>query len=111
MHLCAAQNNADDAADPLPIDILSAGTQDLAYLSLRMALLHMLYDRELPPLLFDEAFATLDDKRLSRMIALLHRASTSDQAETNTSQAIVFTCHKRERRAAQAISPCHVLKL
>jgi len=45
------------------------------------------------------------------MIALLHRASTSDQAETNTSQAIVFTCHKRERRAAQAIAPCHVLKL
>lgn len=111
MHLRAAQNNSDDTAEVLPIDILSAGTQDLAYLSLRMALLHMLYRRELPPLLFDEAFATLDDKRLSRMIALLHRASTSDQAETNTSQAIVFTCHKRERRAAQAIAPCHVLKL
>ncbi len=111
MHLRAAQNNTDGTAETLPIDILSAGTQDLAYLSLRMALLHMLYSRELPPLLFDEAFATLDDKRLSRMIALLHRASTSEQAETNTSQAIVFTCHKRERRAAQAISPCHVLKL
>ncbi len=111
MHLRAAQNNADDTKEVLPIDILSAGTQDLAYLSLRMALLHMLFRRELPPLLFDEAFATLDDKRLSRMIALLHRASTSDQAETNTSQAIVFTCHKRERRAAQAIAPCHVLKL
>ncbi len=111
MHLRAAQNSTDGTAETLPIDILSAGTQDLAYLSLRMALLHMLYNRELPPLLFDEAFATLDDRRLSRMIALLHRASTSDQAETNTSQAIVFTCHKRERRAAQAISPCHVLKL
>ena len=111
MHLCAAQNTADNTAETLPIDILSAGTQDLAYLSLRMALLHMLYKQELPPLLFDEAFSTLDDKRLSRMIALLHRASTSEQAETNTSQAIVFTCHKRERRAAQAIAPCHVLKL
>ncbi len=111
MHLRAAQNSTDGITETLPIDILSAGTQDLAYLSLRMALLHMLYNRELPPLLFDEAFATLDDRRLSRMIALLHRASTSEQAETNTSQAIVFTCHKRERRAAQAISPCHVLKL
>lgn len=111
MHLRAAQNDSDNTAWEMPLDILSAGTQDLAYLSLRMALLHMLYRRELPPLLFDEAFATLDDKRLSRMIALLHRASTSEQAETNTSQAIVFTCHKRERRAAQAIAPSHVLKL
>lgn len=111
MHLRAAQNDSDNIAREMPLDILSAGTQDLAYLSLRMALLHMLYRHELPPLLFDEAFSTLDDKRLSRMIALLHRASTSEQAETNTSQAIVFTCHKRERRSAQAIAPCHVLKL
>lgn len=110
MQLCAAQNSEDGSADALPIDILSAGTQDLAYLSLRMALLHMLYPKELPPLLFDEAFSTLDDRRLSRMIALLHRASTADN-ESNTSQAVVFTCHKRERRAAEALSPCHVLKL
>lgn len=110
MHLSAAQNSEDGSDQALPIDILSAGTQDLAYLSLRMALLHMLYPKELPPLLFDEAFSTLDDRRLSRMIALLHRASTTD-TETNTSQAIVFTCHKRERRAAEALSPCHVLKL
>ena len=77
-----------------------------------MALLHMLYTKELPPLLFDEAFATLDDKRLTRIIALLHRASSpSVDEETNTSQAIVFTCHKRERRAAQALADCNVLKL
>ena len=112
MHLCAAQNTDGEADTVLPIDILSAGTQDLAYLSLRMALLHMLYTKELPPLLFDEAFATLDDKRLTRIIALLHRASSpSDDDETNTSQAIVFTCHKRERRAAQALASCHVLKI
>lgn len=112
MHLCAAQAAEDGNTEALPIDVLSAGTQDLAYLSLRMALLHMLYTKELPPLLFDEAFATLDDKRLTRIIALLHRASSpSADEETNTSQALVFTCHKRERRAAQALSDCHVLKL
>ena len=112
MHLCAAQNTDSEHSEVLPIDILSAGTQDLAYLSLRMALLHMLYTKELPPLLFDEAFATLDDKRLTRIIALLHRASSpSVDEETNTSQAIVFTCHKRERRAAQALADCNVLKL
>ncbi len=110
MHLRAAQNSTESDDAVLPIDLLSAGTQDLAYLSLRMALLHMLYPKELPPMLFDEAFATLDDKRLTRMIALLHRASVSD-TETNTAQAIIFTCHKRERRAAEALSPSHILKL
>ena len=112
MHLRAAQNAGEDGTKVLPIDVLSAGTQDLAYLSLRMALLHMLYPKELPPLLFDEAFATLDDKRLTRIIALLHRASApASDAVTNTSQAIVFTCHKRESRAAQALADCHILKL
>ena len=75
-----------------------------------MALLHMLYPHELPPLLFDEAFATLDDKRLARIIALLHRASAEDTGY-GTAQALVFTCHKRERRAAQALSSCNVIKL
>ena len=112
MHLCAAQNTEAGDTKELPMDVLSAGTQDLAYLSLRVALLHMLYTKELPPLLFDEAFATLDDKRLTRIIALLHRASSpAEDAAVNTSQAIVFTCHKRESRAAQALSDCHILKL
>ena len=110
MNLRAAQNTAEADASPLPIDALSAGTQDLAYLSLRMALLHMLYPHELPPLLFDEAFATLDDHRLSRMIALLHRAC-NDDTEYGSAQALVFTCHKRERRAAQTLASCNVLKL
>ncbi len=106
----------------MPIDYMSAGTQDLAYLSLRMALLHMLYRKELPPLLFDEAFATLDDKRLARMVALLLRTTSdngnSGTASTNTtadteiaSQALIFTCHKRERRVAEAVHSCHVITL
>ncbi len=86
--------------DILPIDFLSAGTQDLAYLSLRMALLHMLYPDELPPLLFDEAFATLDDKRLSHMVSLLFSTTGGEDGVLHTGQALVFTCHKRESRAA-----------
>lgn len=113
MHVTAA-DSGDGTQGTVPVDALSAGTQDLAYLSLRMALLRMLYPGELPPLLFDEAFATLDDRRLARMIALLHRAACTEQNGTKaTSQALVFTCHKRERRAAEALSgcSCNVLKL
>ncbi len=87
-----------DKGEDLPLGYLSAGTQDITYLSLRMALLDMLFSKERPPLLFDEAFATLDDKRLSRMMALLQ----SDGAHQGTAtQALVFTCHKRERAAAE----------
>jgi len=106
----------------MPIDYMSAGTQDLAYLSLRIALLHMLYRKEMPPLLFDEAFATLDDKRLARMVALLLRTTSENGSITSASdhttadpeiasQALIFTCHKRERRVAEAVHSCHVITL
>ncbi len=96
----------DTETERVELERLSAGTQELAYLSLRMALVPMLYPTELPPFVFDEAFATLDDKRLARMIALLIR-----QTDEESRQAIIFTCHKRERRAAEAIGTCHVVRL
>ncbi len=101
-----AAENAEDGTMTLKLDHLSAGTQELAYLSLRMALIGMLYQKELPPLIFDEAFATLDDKRLARMVALLIK-----QTDAGSEQAIVFTCHKRERKAADALGKCNVVKM
>ncbi|MCQ2432192.1 MAG: AAA family ATPase [Clostridia bacterium] len=98
-------------APAMPVDFLSAGTQDLAYLSLRMSLTRMLFRREMPPLLFDEAFATLDDKRLDRMIALLFSATAPDKSGIPAAQALVFTCHERERSAAEAVNPCRVIRL
>ncbi len=102
----AAEQGTQTPEHALALDHLSAGTQELAYLSLRMALIGMLYEKELPPLIFDEAFATLDDKRLARMIALLVR-----QTDADCEQALVFTCHKRERKAADAIGACNVVRL
>lgn len=111
MHLVSAAQDGSGQTDAqtqeaLSIDRLSAGTQELAYFSVRIALLQMLYKKELPPMIFDEAFATLDDKRLARMIALLLKLSAGGNG-----QALVFTCHKRERRAAEAIGRCHVVKM
>ena len=71
-------------------DYMSEGTKDLAYVSLRLALVSFLFKKELPPLVFDEAFARLDDKRLSGVFALVR-----DYAE-NAGQVFIFTSQKRD---------------
>lgn len=79
----------------VPLDYMSAGTQDLAYLSLRMALIDLLY-REKPPVCFDESFSHLDDTRAARMIELVQAMGEAGH------QCLVFTCHKREEQLYRA---------
>lgn len=81
------------------VDYLSAGTQDLTYLSLRMALIDLLYRKEKPPVCFDESFAHQDDTRASRMMQLLLLLS-----EGNGQQNFVFTCHSREYSLAASLA-------
>lgn len=73
---------------------LSTGTQDLVYLSLRLALVDLLY-REKPPICFDESFAHQDEGRLRRAMAALAACAGEGQ------QCLLFTCHARERLAVQ----------
>lgn len=73
------------------VDSLSAGTADIAYLSLRIALMDMLCKKSVPPFVFDESFARLDDARLANTLELLHRLYGE------YGQCVIFTCHKRER--------------
>ena len=80
-----------EGGNTVSVSYMSAGTQDLAYLSLRMALIDLLY-REKPPVCFDESFSHLDDGRASRMIELLHAMGESGQ------QCLLFTCHTREEQ-------------
>jgi uncharacterized protein YhaN len=77
-------------------DWLSTGTQDLVYLSLRMALIDLLY-REKPPVCFDESFAHQDEGRLRRAMAALARCASEGQ------QCLLFTCHARERLAVEEV--------
>lgn len=83
-----------DTAAAHAVDYMSAGTQDLTYLSLRMALIDLLYRREKPPVCFDESFAHQDDRRAARMIEALYTLSAEGQ------QNFIFTCHPREGRMA-----------
>ena len=74
---------------------LSAGTSDIVYISLRIALAKTLCKTELPPFVFDESFTRLDDSRLLSALTVLE--STFEYG----SQAIIFTCHSRESELAK----------
>lgn len=69
----------------------SAGTRDLAYFSLRLALINLLYSGKRPPLIFDESFAHQDNKRTENMLSCLCSLARSDGQ-----QSLIFTCHGRE---------------
>ena len=87
------------------VDFLSGGTRDLAYVSVRMALVDMLYT-EKPPLCFDESFAHQDNVRAKSMMkALVHLGKEGYQS-------FVFTCRQRESAlAAEMIKKPAVFKL
>ncbi len=79
------------------VDFLSGGTRDLTYISLRMALIDMLYT-EKPPVLFDESFAHQDNARAKSMMKAIKALSSYGQ------QNFIFTCREREAGLAKEIS-------
>jgi uncharacterized protein YhaN len=72
------------------IDYLSEGTKDLAYISLRIALVGLLFDKAKPPIIFDESFARLDDTRLKSTLTSLEEVASSG------CQIFLFTSQKRD---------------
>lgn len=73
------------------VDYLSDGTKDTAYLCLRLSLLKLIYKNGNPPLVLDDAFCHLDEKRLEAMMNIL--VSEADKG----TQVFIFTCRKNER--------------
>jgi DNA repair exonuclease SbcCD ATPase subunit len=82
--------------EPITVDVLSQGTRDQLYLSLRIALSELLSGDKNPPLLFDEAFYTFDDDRLQEALIVLREIS-------QTTQIIVFTHDKAYAEHGYAI--------
>ncbi len=78
----------------LSAEFMSAGTRDVAYLSLRMALVDLLYD-EMPPLFFDETFAHQDDTRARGLLRGIEMLAKEGK------QVFLFTCHGREATLAK----------
>ena len=65
---------------------MSAGTSDIAYVSLRLSLSELICGA-LPPTVFDESFSRLDDERLLNMLRLL---------ASQKGQIILLTSNRRE---------------
>lgn len=76
---------------------MSAGTSDIAYISLRLSLSELICGI-IPPTVFDESFSRLDDGRLANMMRLL--------SKTN-GQMIVLTSNGREEEILKKEGICH----
>ena len=78
--------------DPTPRDTayLSAGTADLLYLSVRLALCELTCPADDPcPLVLDDTLVNFDDARAERARALFREIAQHRQV-------ILFTCHERD---------------
>lgn len=96
--------NTDDG-EARSIDYLSAGTRDLAYVAVRIALIDMLYT-EAPPVCFDETFASQDNKRAELMMKAIGKLSSDGY------QSFIFTCRAREAQlASENISGSGIFRL
>ena len=83
---------ARSADDPTPRDTayLSAGTADLLYLSVRLALCELTCPTDDPcPLVLDDTLVNFDDARAKRARALFREIAQHRQV-------IFFTCHERD---------------
>lgn len=97
LELCAETESGTKS-----VDVLSAGTQDVAYLCLRLALISLLYRKELPPVIYDEALCRQDDVRLGAMMKLIH---------VQEAQSIIFTSNSREADAMRKIGTFNLVQM
>ncbi len=84
---------------------LSAGTGDLAYICLRIALIELLYQKSMPPFLFDESFVRMDKERLFKMMKLIHKYGERG------CQSLLFSSHSRERKCSDKLGPYNHLAI
>lgn len=69
-------------------DLLSTGTMDQLYLSLRLAIVNEIVEENIP-IILDESFAYYDSNRLENMLKYINNNVKN--------QTIILTCNKRER--------------
>lgn len=82
-------------------DFMSAGTSDIAYVSLRLALSELIANgKNIPPIIFDESFSRLDDERLINMLSLLKKENT---------QIVILTSNPREINMLERLNIEHEL--
>jgi DNA repair exonuclease SbcCD ATPase subunit len=88
--------HAPERGDWVPVSALSQGTLDLVFLIARLGLVRLVTGDRRPPLVFDDPFVTLDNKRAARALELL-KAIASDF------QVIYLTTSDRYDGVADAV--------
>ena len=83
-------------------EYLSAGTKDIAYISLRRAMSTVLFGGECPPLIYDESLSRIDETRLARILHMLREAGKDG------AQSIVLSCRSAEQRMADG---AHLIRM
>ena len=101
-YLMSARSEKDGVRE---IELLSSGTKDSAYLSLRLALLEVIFKNGHPFLVLDEALSRLDEKRAAAALRIL--ASYCEAG----GQCLLFTCHTREEKLLSGISDANIIRL
>ncbi len=71
------------------LEFMSAGTRDLAYYALRLSLIRILYKKQTPPVVFDESFARLDDRRMDSLFSVIAGEEM---------QSLIFTSQTRDAK-------------
>ena len=90
----SAMTRVSDDAVSRKAEYLSAGTMDIMYLAVRLAVCELaLPEGEPCPLILDDALVNLDDERLEQAMKLLGEISKERQV-------ILFTCRNPEERKA-----------
>ena len=84
--------DAGGSARTAPASVMSCGTRDAAYLSLRLAILELVCRKSAPPVIFDESFVYYDAQRLRCAMRLLTELSEG-------TQILILTASDRERSA------------
>lgn len=87
-----------------PIDSLSKGTLDVAYFSVRLALLQTLLAEKNPPLYMDETLSQLDDGRAQNVLCAI-----ADHARN--AQCVLFTCQNRDVELAKEITSVNLIEI
>lgn len=71
-----------------PLSAFSRGIREITLLCFRVALSQLLYGKDIPLLIVDDAFVNFDEQNFARATELLKQLS-------QTTQIIYFTCHNR----------------
>jgi len=78
------------AGQKIDEDLLSRGTLEQLYLSLRLAHLEVYHRDETVPLILDDVLVNFDPARAARTVAVLE-----DFSESTDTQVLFLTCHPR----------------